>query len=136
MEIIQSLKKLPLEIGLLVVSFMDDRSPSCIIFKDFLLECQSLDFIIRQFYKNESSWYMNNDVADILLFEINLFKTLVQKRTTYKKACFLSKYYLARFFQRGGITPMEYDHSNSFIALRRYCALYSSADVYMPRLEI
>jgi len=135
MEIIEDLKKLPKELALLVVSFMDDRSPTCIIFKDFLHECQSLDFIIRQFYQNESSWYMNRDVADILLFEINLFKTLVQQRTTYKKACFLSRYYLARFFQRGGITPLEYNHSNSYIALRRYCALYTSADVYMPYLE-
>ena len=29
----------------------------------------------------------------------------------------------------------DYDHSNSFISLRRYCALFSNSDVYMPYLE-
>ena len=134
MEIIEDLKKLPKEIALLIVCFMDTRSISCIIFKDFLGECQKLDFIIRQFYHNESTWYMNRDVTEILLFEINLFKTLVQKRTTYKKACFLSRYYLARYFARGGIVPQEYEYSNSYIALRRYCAMYTRTDIYMPQL--
>ena len=82
----------------------------------------------------ESTWYINRDVADILLFEINLFKTLVQKRTTYKKACFLSRYYLARYFARGGIVPAEYKYSNSYVALRRYCAMYTRTDIYMPEL--
>ena len=47
MEIIEDLKKLPKEIALLIVCFMDTRSNSCIIFKEFLGECQTLDFSRR-----------------------------------------------------------------------------------------
>ena len=132
--IIEDLKKLPKDIGLLVVSFVEIRSDSCKIFGKFLSECQSLDYIIRRFYQNESDWYVNRDVADILMFEINLFKTIVQQKNTYRKACFLSRYYLARYFAHGGLIPEEFNHRNSFMALRRYCALYTNFKLYMPYL--
>ena len=135
MDIIEDLKELPEDIAYLIVSFVDVRSDTCKIFGKFLNECQSLDWIIRQFYKNESSWYMNQEISEILLFEINLFKTIMQRKNTYRKACFLSRYYLARYFARGGLISSEFSHSNTFVALRRFCALYTNFNLYLPYLN-
>ena len=134
-ELLEDLKALPKDLGFLILEFADPRSDTCKIFTDFLQECRALDIIIRQFYLNETEWYLHRDVADLLLFEINLFKTLVQKRSTYRKASFLSRYYLARYFARGGLVPAHYEHGPSHIALRRYCAMFTSWGLYMPELE-
>ena len=136
MDIVQELKKLPRDLGLLVVSFMNPRSDTCKIMQTFLYECQGLDNIINQFYHNETGWFMHRDVADLLLFELSMFKTLMKRYNTLKKTCFLSRYYLARYFARGGLNPDTYRSSKYAASLRRYCALCDNPHLYLPMYEV
>jgi hypothetical protein len=133
---VRELKALPKDLALLVVSFVDPRSETCKIMKTFLYQCQSLDNIINQFYHNENNWFMHRDVADLLLFEVNMFKTLMQRYNSLKKTCFLSRYYLARYFARGGLAPNTYGSSRYDQALRRYCALCDNAHLYLPMYSV